>query len=80
MFEEPCNFCRELWEPDILPYGGVGKLKEFKGYTVDIRARQFRKIIPGKPFEFIFFHEPKGQTLLKQMHKQMLKVAVSRNK
>lgn len=65
-----CELCQLAYEPEEM--NGVRKLKEFKGYTVDLRVQQFRKIIYGKTFgerlEFIQFNSPKGKTLLAQMH------------
>ncbi len=40
------------------------KLDEFKGYTVDFRLHEFRKLIYGKHCEFVPFHSPKGRKLL----------------
>jgi hypothetical protein len=41
------------------------KLPEFKGYTVDIRLRQFRKIdYKKRKIEFIEFESEKGRKLL----------------
>lgn len=40
------------------------RLPVFKGYTVDFRVKEFRKIIYGKLPEFIPFDSPKGQKLI----------------
>jgi len=68
-----CELCLLAYEPEEM--NGVRKLKEFKGYTVDLRVQQFRKIIYGKAFgerlEFIQFTSPKGKKLLAQMHEQV---------
>ena len=46
----------------------VTKLPEFKGYTVDVRLRQFRKVNHKKPnIDFIEFDSEKGRKLLKEM-------------
>lgn len=45
------------------------KLPEFKGYTVDERLREFRKVVHGKSIEFIGFDSRKGIKLLKKMRK-----------
>ena len=45
------------------------KLPEFKGYTVDERLREFRKVVHGKSIEFIDFGSKKGIKLLKKMRK-----------
>ena len=47
------------------------KLKEFRGYTVDIRLQEFRTVVDGKGITFIPFTSSKGQTLLKQMHQEV---------
>jgi len=39
-------------------------LPTFKGYTVDIRLKQFRKVSPGLKIRFIDFDSPKGNKLL----------------
>ncbi len=45
----------------------VTKLPEFKGYTVDERLKQFRKVDQEKPsIEFIDFDTEEGQELLAQ--------------
>ena len=68
-----CELCQRAYEPEEM--NGVRKLKEFKGYTVDLRDQQFRKIIYGKTFgerlEFIEFNSPKGKKLLAQMHEEV---------
>ena len=46
------------------------RLPTFKGYTVDVRLREFRKAIPDKILEFISFDSRKGKKLLKTMKKQ----------
>jgi hypothetical protein len=53
----------------------VKELPKFKGYTVDIRLREFR-IVTGDAethtydIEFISFDSPKGQKLLEEMRAQ----------
>ncbi len=42
----------------------VTKLPEFKGYTVDIKLRQFRKVSKNKEIEFIEFDSVEGDGLL----------------
>lgn len=44
-------------------------LPTFKGYTVDARLREFRKMTLGKLPEFVPFDSPKGQQLMKQYQK-----------
>lgn len=41
----------------------VKQLPEFKGYTIDIRLREFRKVIK-KGIKFISFNSNKGEILL----------------
>ncbi|MCX6750255.1 MAG: hypothetical protein NTZ83_02260 [Candidatus Pacearchaeota archaeon] len=40
------------------------KLPEFKGYTVDVRLKQFRKVTNRTQIEFIDFDTEKGDQLL----------------
>ena len=43
----------------------VKELPTFKGYTVDERLKQFRKVDKSKPsIDFIDFNSEKGQELL----------------
>ena len=46
---------------------GVTILPTFKGYTVDVRLREFRRAIPNVTLEFIPFKSPKGQKLLEEL-------------
>ena len=64
-----CELCQQAYEPENR--NGVRKLKEFKGYTVDLRLQEFRKVQLGKLPEFIEFASPKGQELLAQMHEEV---------
>lgn len=43
---------------------GIRALPVFKGYTVDIRLREFRRVVPGTGIEFIDFGSPEGDSLL----------------
>ena len=46
----------------------VTKLPEFKGYTVDERLRQFRKVDREKPsIDFVDFDSEEGRALLEEM-------------
>lgn len=36
----------------------------FKGYTIDIRLKQFRKVGSGLKIDFIYFDSPEGDALL----------------
>ena len=40
-----------------------------KGYTVDFRLREFRKLVYGKQPEFIPFSSPQGEKLITRMLK-----------
>jgi hypothetical protein len=42
-------------------------LPAFKGYTVDLRLKEFRRAIPNVTLEFIPFESPKGQKLLEEL-------------
>ena len=64
-----CELCQRAYEPEEI--NGVRKLKDFQGYTVDLRLQQFRKMEYGKLPEFIEFASPKGQTLLAHMHEEV---------
>ena len=45
----------------------VTRLPEFKGYTVDERLKQFRKVDRDKPsIDFVDFDSDEGQELLDQ--------------
>ena len=49
----------------------VTKLPEFKGYTVDERLKQFRKVDHDKPsIEFVEFNSEKGKKLLDEYEDQ----------
>lgn len=51
----------------------VTKLPVFKGYTVDERLKEFRRVImhdEGPSMEFTSFDSPKGQELLSEYRKQ----------
>ena len=64
-----CELCQRAFEPEEI--SGVRKLKAFKGYTVDLRLQEFRKMKYEKLPEFIDFASPKGKTLLAQMHEEV---------
>ena len=70
-----CELCREAYEPEEVVPGGIRKLKEVNGYTVDLRLQEFRKVPYGKLPEFIAFTSTKGQTLLAQMHEKAMQQA-----
>ena len=65
-----CELCQRAYEPEVMEHGSR-KLKDFKGYTVDLRLQEFRKMELGKLPQFIEFASPKGRKLLAQMHEQV---------
>jgi hypothetical protein len=42
-------------------------LPTFKGYTVDMRLKEFRRAIPEVTLEFIPFSSPDGQKLFSEL-------------
>ena len=42
-------------------------LPTFKGYTIDMRLKEFRRAIPDVTLEFIPFHSPEGKKLLEEL-------------
>src|SRR5687767_326336 len=48
---------------DEQPY----QLPTFKGYTVDMRLREFRKATLGEKLEFIPFNSPEGKKLFEEL-------------
>jgi len=50
----------------------VKELPKFKGYTVDERLKEFRKVEYGKSIEFIPFDSPQGQELLEEMRAETM--------
>ena len=45
----------------------VRQLPTFKGYTVDVRTKEFRKAEPGHRLEFVDFTSEKGMELILEM-------------
>ena len=45
----------------------VTVLPTFKGYTVDMRLKEFRRAIPDVTLEFIPFNTPEGEKLLEEL-------------
>jgi hypothetical protein len=45
----------------------VTVLPTFKGYTVDMKLREFRRAIPDITLEFIAFNSPEGKKLLEEL-------------
>ncbi len=52
---------------------GVGRLQTFKGYTVDFRLKEFRKIPLSALPVFIDFDSPEGEKLCNEMHEAAIK-------
>ena len=48
----------------------VRKLPTFKGYTVDVRLREFRKFETGHLPEFIAFDSDQGRELIEELKKE----------
>lgn len=46
------------------------RLPEFKGYTVDRRLREFRRIVFGEMPEFVPFESVRGKELMAEMRKE----------
>ena len=70
-----CELCQRAYEPEEIVPGGIRRLKTFKGYTVDLRLHQFRKMEPHELPEFIEFTNAKGQRLLALMHEEVMQQA-----
>ena len=65
-----CELCIKAYEPEEI--NNVKILKEFKGYTIDLRLQQFRKAKFGEELVFIEFDSNEGQQLLAEMHQEVL--------
>src|SRR5690348_9560982 len=48
----------------------MGALPTFRGYTVDYRLREFRRMVYGERPLFIPFDSPKGERLLAAMRRE----------
>ncbi len=46
------------------------RLPTFRGYTVDRRLGEFRKVAYGEAAEFVPFESAKGQRLLRAMRRE----------
>src|SRR6266699_5531725 len=57
-----CELCQRAYEPEEI--NGVRKLKEFKGYTVDLRLQEFREMEPDELPVFLEFASSQGKKLL----------------
>ena len=49
-------------------------LPMFKGYTVDLRLQEFRRVVLGEKLEFIHFLSPKGERLFEELRKFAIEV------
>jgi len=45
----------------------VTVLPTFKGYTVDLRLKEFRRAIPDVTLEFMSFNTAEGKSLLREL-------------
>lgn len=45
----------------------IRQLPTFKGYTIDARLKEFRKVDPLWGMEFIRFDTPEGEALLEKL-------------
>ncbi len=64
-----CELCQRAYEPEMI--NGVRKLKAFKGYIVDLRLQEFRKMKLGNQPQFIEFASLEGRALLFRMHEEV---------
>ena len=65
-----CWMCEGVFGPKEI--NGVRELQTFKGYTVDFKLRQFRKVPLDALPEFIEFDSPEGQELCAEMHEEAI--------
>ena len=70
MIEHVCLACEMKYSPQM--ENGVATLSTFKGYTVDFRLQQFRKVSEEPSIAFIDFPSDEGQALLIQMHESVV--------
>ena len=42
-------------------------LPTFRGYKVDLREREFKRVLPDCRVEFIPFHAPEGEKLFEEL-------------
>ena len=61
-----CWMCERVFGPKEI--NGVRQLQTFKGFTVDFRLRQFRKVPSDALPEFIEFDSLEGEQLCNKMH------------
>ena len=65
-----CELCLRAYEPEVMEHG-ARKLKDFKGYTVDLRLQEFREMAYGKRPQFIPFASLEGRALLAKLHEEV---------
>jgi hypothetical protein len=65
------QYLREVFcdaEPDeLIDEKQPDQLPTFKGYTIDMRLREFRKATLGEKLEFISFDSPEGKKLFQEL-------------
>ena len=66
-----CESCQQAYGPEEI--NDVRKLKAFKGYTVDLRLREFREMEYGKLPQCIPFASMEGRALLNLMHGEVMR-------
>ena len=59
------NAISDFTDYEVLPGGTM--LPTYKGYVVDVRLREFRKVEHGKLPEFISFRSSEGDELLVEL-------------
>jgi Rod binding domain-containing protein len=73
IFVSICSLCQSKYRPEET-LNASRLLKEFNGYTVDVRLEQFRKAQQHHgSIEFVDFSSTKGQRLLQKMHDELLR-------
>ena len=65
-----CIVCTIADSPEEI--NGVRTLKTFKGYTVDLRLKQLRKVPMNALPEFIDFDSLEGLELVAEMHNEAI--------
>jgi hypothetical protein len=69
-----CDRCGRIIDQETgLVIGSTGqvtsprRLPVFRGYTVDVRLREFRRVEPGRRLVFVPFDSPRGRRLLTRL-------------
>ena len=65
-----CDKCLKEYEPEEID--NIRHLKTYKGFTIDLRLKQFRKANIVEELVFIEFDSKEGQKLLAEMHTQLM--------